>query len=89
MQTREIRIINRQGLHARACAKVVHLAAQFRCTVSLVRNGKRASARNILAVMLLAASMGATIRLEISGPDEVAAMDAIASLIDDGFGERA
>ena len=50
--------------------------------------GKRASARNIVAVMLLTASVGTTVRIEVDGPDEAEAMKAIAALFHDGFGER-
>jgi phosphocarrier protein len=88
MQTRELPITNRLGLHARACARIVQIASRFRCNVSLVAKGKRASARNIVAVMLLTASVGTTVRLEIDGPDEAEAMRAIAALFHDGFGER-
>ena len=67
---------------------VVQVASRFRCSVSLAWNGKRASARSILAVMLLAAGMGATIRVETSGPDESEAMTAMVQLIADQFGEE-
>jgi len=87
MQTREIKITNRLGLHARASAQIVRLASQFRCNVSLVCKGQRASARSMLAVMMLAATMGSTIRLETNGPDESAAMSAMVQLIVDRFGE--
>ena len=88
MQTRELAITNPLGLHARACARIVQIASRFRCNVSLVVKGRRASARNIVAVMLLTASVGTTVRLETDGPDEVAAMREIAALFHDGFGER-
>jgi phosphocarrier protein HPr len=88
MQMRELSVINRLGLHARACARIVQIASRFRCNVSLVVKGRRASARNIVAVMLLTASVGTTVRLETDGPDEVAAMRAITALFHDGFGER-
>jgi phosphocarrier protein len=88
MQIRQIALTNRLGLHARACAKIARLASQFRCNVSLVWNGRRASARSIVAVMLLAAGVGATIRLETQGPDEVEAMTAMVELIADRFGEE-
>jgi phosphocarrier protein HPr len=87
MQIRQVRLTNRLGLHARACAKLVQVASQFRCNVSLVWNGKRASARSMVAVMLLAAGVGATIRLETQGPDEAEAMMAMVQLISDRFGE--
>lgn len=88
MLTRVVSIINPLGLHARACAKLVHIASRFRSNVSLVVRGRRASARNIVAVMLLTASVGATVRVEVEGPDEVEAMREIAALFHDGFGER-
>ncbi|HEX2390296.1 MAG TPA: HPr family phosphocarrier protein [Casimicrobiaceae bacterium] len=87
MQTLDIGITNRLGLHARAAAQIVRLASQFRCSVWLIVNGRRASARSMVAVMMLAASMGSTITLETSGPDEGAAMVAMVQLIGDGFGE--
>lgn len=88
MQIRQVELTNRLGLHARACAKIVQVASQFRCNVCLIWNGKRASARSMLAVMLLAAGFGATIRLETHGPDEVEAMTAMVQLISDRFGEQ-
>ena len=88
MQTRNVPIINRLGLHARACARIVGIASRFHSNVSLVVKGKRASARNIVAVMLLTATVGSTVRLEIDGPDEVEAMREIAALFHDGLGER-
>ena len=88
MQTQKLIIANPRGLHARACARIVDIADQCRCNLSLVANGRRVSARNIVAVMLLTASMGATVRIEANGPDEEATMRDIAHLFRDGFGER-
>ena len=88
MQTREIEITNRHGLHARACARIVQVASHFRCNVSLVSGMRRASAHSIVAVMLLAAAVGTTIRVEIDGPDELAAMSAMVSLLSDGLEQR-
>ena len=70
MLTRVVSIVNPLGLHARACARIVGIASRFRSTVSLAVKGRRASARNIVAVMLLTASVGATVRIEVDGPDE-------------------
>jgi phosphocarrier protein len=89
MQTRHVELTNRYGLHARACARVVQVASQFRCSISLVCRGRRASARSMLAVMLLAASVGTTVRVETSGPDEAEAMKAMVQLMVDQFGEEA
>jgi phosphocarrier protein HPr len=88
MQTHSVAIINRLGLHARACARIVKIASRFTSNVSLVVKGKRASARNIVAVMLPTASVGTTVRIEVDGPDEVEAMREVAALFHDGFGER-
>jgi phosphocarrier protein len=66
----------------------VQIASKFRSTVSLTVKGRRASARNIMAVMLVTASVGATVRIEVDGPDEAQAMRAIAALFHDGLGER-
>jgi phosphocarrier protein len=88
MLTRIVSIINPLGLHARACARIVGIASKFRSSVSLSVKGRRASARNIVAVMLLTASVGTTVRIEVDGPDEAEAMRAISALFHDGFGER-
>jgi phosphocarrier protein len=83
MQTRQVKVANTLGLHARLAAQIVHVASRFTCSVSLAFKGRTANARNILAVMLLAASMGGTILIEASGPDEAEAIEALSSLIGD------
>lgn len=88
MQTRTLTIANPGGLHARACARIVAIAKRFRCNISLVANGQRVRARNLVAVMLLTATFGATVRIEAEGPDELIAMREIATLFHDGLGER-
>lgn len=81
MQTRQVNVANTLGLHARLAAQIVQLASRFKCSVALAFNGRTANARNLLAVMLLAASVGSTIMIEANGPDEAEAVDALASLI--------
>lgn len=81
MKTRQVNVGNTHGLHARLAAQIVHVASRFTCSVSLAFKGRTANARNVLAVMLLAASVGGTIRIEASGPDETEALDALSSLI--------
>lgn len=88
MQICRVSIVNRLGLHARACAQVVRIAARFRARVSLEVAGRRANARSIVAVMLLAAAMGSEVTVMAEGPDEAQAVEAIVSLFGDGFGER-
>jgi phosphocarrier protein HPr len=82
MQTRHVHVANSLGLHARLAAQIVHLASRFSCRVSLAFKGRTADARNVLAVMLLAAGVGSTILIEASGPDEEEALDALTSLIE-------
>lgn len=87
MPEREVEIINRLGLHARASAKLTQTAGQFACEVWLSRNGRRVNGKSIMGVMMLAAARGTQIRLETRGPDEDAAMSALVDLIEDKFGE--
>ena len=81
MQTRRVNVASSLGLHARLAAQIVHLASRFTSSVSLAFKGRKANARNVLAVMLLAASVGSTIVIEASGPDEAEAIDALSTLI--------
>jgi phosphocarrier protein HPr len=81
MKTRQVSIASSLGLHARLAAQIVVLASRFRSNVSLAFEGRTANARNVIAVMLLAASVGSMIRIEASGPDEAEALDALSSLL--------
>ena len=87
MAEREIEIINKLGLHARASAKLTQTASQFQSEVWLARNGRRINGKSIMGVMMLAASRGTLIRIETIGADEEAAMNALVALIEDKFGE--
>jgi phosphocarrier protein HPr len=87
MLTRQIEIVNKLGLHARASAKLTKMAAEFDSEVWLARNGRRVNAKSIMGVMMLAASKGATVQIEVDGSDENAAIEAITQLITDKFGE--
>ena len=87
MISRDIEIINKLGLHARASAKLTQLAAKYQSEVWMSRNQKRVNAKSIMGVMMLAAGKGTTVLLETDGPDEQEAMDALVQLIDARFGE--
>ena len=87
MLQREVEIVNKLGLHARASAKLTQLAARFQSNVQIARNGRKVNAKSIMGVMMLAAGKGSKITLEIDGPDEAQAMEAICALIRDYFGE--
>jgi phosphocarrier protein len=80
-------ISNKLGLHARASAKLTKLAGGFRSEVFLSRNGRRVNAKSIMGVMMLAAGLGSEVELEVEGPDERDAADAIEALVRDRFGE--
>ncbi len=87
MHLREVEIQNKLGLHARASAKLTQLAAKFQSDVQISRNGRKVNAKSIMGVMMLAAGKGSKITLEIDGPDEEQAMEALCALINDNFGE--
>ena len=87
MQQREVEIVNKLGLHARASAKLTQLAGQHQCEVWMSRNGRRVNAKSIMGVMMLAAARGTMVTIETSGPDEEEAMVALLELIKDKFGE--
>ena len=87
MPQREVEIVNKLGLHARASAKLTQLAAKYQSEVVLSRNNRKVNAKSIMGVMMLAAGKGTKVTLETSGPDEAEAMEAIVTLINDCFGE--
>ena len=87
MQQREVEIINKLGLHARASAKLTQLAAKYQSDVQMSRHGRKVNAKSIMGVMMLAAGKGAKVVVEVDGPDESEAMDAIIALVGDYFGE--
>ena len=87
MLQREVEIINKLGLHARASAKLTQVAGQYAADVWLTRNGRRVNAKSIMGVMMLAASKGSTVVIETEGADEAEAMAAIAALVAARFGE--
>jgi phosphocarrier protein len=87
MISREVTIINRLGLHARAAARLVATAGRFGCSVRIERDGRPADAKSIMAVMMLGAGKGTVVTIRTEGEDEAAAADAVEALINDRFGE--
>ncbi|KJV27140.1 phosphocarrier protein HPr [Aquitalea magnusonii] len=83
----EIQIINKLGLHARASSKFTQLASRFKSDVGIARNGRRVNGKSIMGVMMLAAAKGATVELDVDGPDEQEALDALVALINNRFDE--
>jgi phosphocarrier protein HPr len=80
-------IVNKLGLHARAAAKLTHIASGFRSEIWISRSGRRVNAKSIMGVMMLAAGMGTKVLVEAEGADADAAIAAILKLIGDRFGE--
>jgi phosphocarrier protein HPr len=86
---REVRVVNRLGLHARAAARFVHTANRFRAKITVARDGRIMDGKSILGILLLAASQGTLLVVSADGEDEAPAVEALAALIDGGFGEEA
>ncbi len=83
----EITIINKLGLHARAAAKLVNTASAFSSQIQLGNEQRMVDAKSIMSVMMLAASKGTTLNIEVEGRDEDAALKAIEEIVNDKFGE--
>lgn len=88
MVRREAEIVNRLGLHARAAARLVTLASQFKCDVVVQRGEKRVNGKSIMGVMMLAAAQGTRIEIIAEGEDEERAVEKIVDLIRHRFGEE-
>ena len=87
MTRRPLRIINKLGLHARAASKLVSVASAYEAEITLSQNGQEVSGKSIMGVMMLGASRGTELEVIADGPDEEAAADALAELVEDRFGE--
>jgi phosphocarrier protein HPr len=87
MHSKAVEIINRLGLHARAAAKLTHIASGFHSEIWLSRSGRRVNAKSIMGVMMLAAGQGTSVLIEAKGDDADQAIAAIAKLVAEKFGE--
>ncbi|HET9717492.1 MAG TPA: HPr family phosphocarrier protein [Pseudolabrys sp.] len=86
--TREIEIVNKKGLHARASAKFVQAAEQFDAAITVTRGHETVGGTSIMGLMMLAAGPGARITIKAVGKDAAVAVDALCKLVADGFGEE-
>jgi phosphocarrier protein len=86
-RAREILIVNRKGLHARATAKFVQCVDRFDAEIKVTRCGETVGGDSIMGILTLGAAMGSTITVSASGTDAEAALDAIEALIASRFGE--
>ena len=87
MTSRSVTIRNQLGMHARAAARFVHTASSFASHVWVRRGEKVMDGKSILGILLLAAGQGALLTISAEGHDELAAVDALADLVNSGFGE--
>jgi len=88
MKTKDVTIINKLGLHARAAAKLVKLASRFDSEFYVAKDGRQVNGKSIMGVMMLAASKGTKIQIIAEGEDESDAITEIESLIKQKFGEK-
>ncbi|HJR63558.1 MAG TPA: HPr family phosphocarrier protein [Gemmatimonadaceae bacterium] len=87
MTERCVRILNKNGLHARPAAEIVKVASKFQSDITMVRDDLEVNGKSIMGVMMLAAEYGAELLVRANGPDADKAVDAIATLIAEKFGE--
>ena len=87
MITKDIQVLNKLGLHARAAAKLVFIANKFVSDITLVKDDKRADARSIMKILMLSASKDSIINITIDGNDEIQAMNSIEKLFQNKFDE--
>lgn len=85
--SRDLKIVNEKGLHARASAKFVETVEQFDAEAVVEKDGIEADGASIMGLLMLAASRGSSIHVETSGPDAEALMDALEALVAGLFGE--
>ncbi len=88
MLSRQLKVLNKAGLHARPAAAFVQEARRFESAVTLRKDGRAADAKSILSVLALGVNQGSAIEMEASGVDESAALEALAELIESKFGEK-
>ena len=85
---RILQIVNKKGLHARASAKFVQTVERFDANIRVTRGNETVGGTSIMGLMMLAAATGTTIRVEAEGTEAAAAIDALAKLVESGFGEE-
>ena len=86
--SREVTIVNKKGLHARASAKFVQLTEQFDASVTVTRNQESVGGTSIMGLMMLAAGPGSTIRISVEGNQAAEALEALCGLVEGRFGEE-
>jgi phosphocarrier protein len=85
---RDVPIVNKKGLHARASANFVQMAEQYDAAITVTRNNETVGGTSIMGLMMLAAGPGTSIRIQCAGKDAAAAMEALSALVANRFGEE-
>ncbi len=88
MIRRQLRIVNRLGLHMRAANVFADAASRYTSAVQVSRGALRVNGKSIMGLMMLAAPIGSEITVEVTGPDEEQALEELARLVQAGFGEN-
>ena len=88
MPERDVKIVNKLGIHARPAAEIVKTAGKFRSNITIIRDDLEVNAKSIMGVMMLAAECGSTVVIRADGDDAEKAVAALATLVADGFGEQ-
>ena len=86
--SREVRIGNRRGLHARASAKFVNLASQIDAEIEVEKDGNRVCGTSIMGLMMLGAAMGDTILIHVKGVHAEVALAKLVAMVEERFGEE-
>jgi phosphocarrier protein HPr len=85
--SRSVAVVNQLGMHARAAAKFVHLAARFEAHITVAREAREMDGKSIMGLLLLAAARGSIVTISADGADEREAVDALSEFVASGFGE--
>mgnify|MGYP001164012941 FL=1 len=88
MISKDLKITNKLGLHARAAAKVVDIANKYKCEINLLKDDKIADARSIMKLLMLSASQGTHVKVQINGDNQDDAMSSIEKLFNEKFNEE-
>lgn len=88
MESRELAIVNKLGLHARAAAAFVQTANKFSSDIWVEKDGVEVNGKSIMGLMMLAAEQGSSINVRVEGSDGIEAINALAELVGKGFGEE-
>jgi phosphocarrier protein HPr len=87
MTSRRVPVVNQLGMHARAAAKFVHLAARYQSHITVARESREMDGKSIMGLLLLAAALGSVVTISADGADEREAVEALSELVASGFGE--